>query len=390
VRRLRALTGFQVRRREGGRRPPSHFPLRAARAAAALAAPLAVVACSVTDGGGEEATPTGPRSGAVTVGDRGEVSVSWVSENELRLAGAGRRTLAAAVNATLIGTLAPVAVPNTSSAAVAYSSWRGRRPILRIRDHPTGIDTVLDEGAHSAAWASNGALAYFKALRPEVSDPRRYLGHVVVRSSRRAQPRAWTSRPGRYVVAAWARGSVLFYRLGKSFPDLFALDGPRRERLLVRSAALVALSPDGRRAFVSRYAASPPLVRVVDIASGADVARLQVDADVARYVAESGSWVGGRVFAATTTGIVVFRVADGIAVEQVLRTERAFPLGISEARALAGGDRIMAWGELEPTPRQAVSQAALVECERATLRCVRAAVTSAAAPPRPLYNPSRP
>jgi hypothetical protein len=356
-----------------------------------IAAPLALAACSLSDGGVEEQTSTGPRSGAVTVGGRDGVSVSWVSGNELRLAGGARQRLAGAVNATLIGTLAPVAVPNSSSSAVAYSSWRGRRPILRIRDSGTGADTVLDEGAHSAAWASTGALAYFKALRPEVSDPRRYLGHVVVRPSRRAPPRAWTSRPGRYVVGAWARRSVLAYRLRPGFPELVVLHRPRRQRVLARASALVALSPDGRRAFVSSYGVTPPLVRVLDVASGRERARLRVDRQAAAYVVESGSWVEDRVFAPTTTGVAVFRVtADAVEVERVLRIEHEFPTGILETRAVDGGRRVVMWGELASQPREAIPRAALVECEVATFRCSRVAVASSAAPPRPVYNPSRP
>ena len=282
-------------------------------------------------------------------------------------------------------------MPNAAGDAVAYNSWRGTRPTLRIHELPGRRDSILDEGAHSAAWTSDGALAYFKALRPDVRSPRRYLGHVVVRRTQRTPARPWTPRPGRYVVGAWARGRVLVYRLGTSFPDLLVLDRPRRQRLLARGSALVAVSGDGRRAFVSRYGASPPLVRIIDLRSGAELARLRVDTGDVGYVVESGSWAGNRVFAPTTKGIAVFQVSDGtIALEQVLRAGRTFPLGLSEPRAAADGRMVVAWGQLEGRPRQAVPQAGLVECDRVTLRCVRAAVASAADPPRPVYNPSRP
>jgi hypothetical protein len=354
-----------------------------------LAAALALAACS-DDGADAERAASSVRVGVVTVAPMGEVGVSWVSENRLHVGGRAPQRLAARVNATLIGTLAPIAVRAPSGAALAYNSWRGRRPTLRIRDGQTGADSVLEEGAHSAAWANDSRLAYFKALKSDVGDLRRYRGHVVVRSSRRAAPQAWTLRAGRYVVAAWAGDNILFYRLGRSFPDLLVLDAPRRERLLAERSALVAVSPDGKRAFVSRYGASPPIVRVVELASGEEVARLQVETDAIKYVVESGSWAGDLVFAATTTGIAVFRISDArIALEQVLRAGATFPLGLSEPQAVAGG-RVAAWGELEPRPRQAVAQAGVVECDPGTFRCVRGGVTAAVAPPRPVYNPSRP
>ena len=363
--------------------------LRSLVVAALLAAALA--GCVHSDRDSEERAPHEAASRVVTVVERGVVAASWVVGDRLVVRGARTRKLRADVNATLIATLAPVAVASVGADSVAYNSWRARRPTLRVHDVRTGAESILDEGAHSVAWARDGKLAYFKALRPDVRFPRAYLGHVAVRRSRRAAPRPWTVRPGRYVVAAWARGRVLFYRLGESFPDLRVLDRPRRQRLLARGSALVAVSADGRRAFVNRYRASPPLVRIIDIRSGGELARLRVDAGDVGYVVESGSWAGNRVFAPTTKGIAVFQVSGStIALEQVLRAGRTFPLGLSEPRVAADGRTVVAWGQLEGRPRQAVPQAGLVECDRVTLRCVRAAVASAAAPPRPVYNPSRP
>lgn len=383
MRRLPSRKRLDTRGREGGRRPLSPR-------VAALLVPLALTACS--HGGSKADEKVAPaRSGAVTLVERGEAAVSWVGESSLHLRDGSSSKLGAAVNSTLIGTLAPAAVPSASGAAVAYNSWRGREPAVRIRDLRTGRESILDEGAHSPAWAGDGKLAYFKALEPELRDPRRYLGHVVVRRSRSAPPGRWTSRAGRYVVAGWARGRILFYRIGKSFPDLLVLDGPQRQRLLARGTALVAVSPDGRRAVISRYRASPPLVRVVDVGSGRTVARLPAAAGGVDYVRESGSWVSDLVFAPTATGIAVFRIAGGaLRLEQVLRSGGTFPVGLLEPQAAAGGRRVTAWGEFQPRPRQGIPDAGLVECDRVTLRCARAAVASSAAPPRPVYNPSRP
>ena len=378
---LPSLKWLDTRGREGGHRP--YLPL-----VAALLVPLALTACSLGESEADEkAAPA--RSGAVKLVERGEAAVSWIGESNLRLRDGGSIKLGAAVNSTLIGTLAPAAVPSPSGAAIAYNSWRGRAPVIRIRDLRSGRESILDEGAHSPAWAGDGRLAYFKALEPELGDPQRYLGHVVVRRSRSARPERWTPGAGRYVVAGWARGRVLSYRIGNGFPDLLVLDGPQRQRLLARGTALVAFSPDGRRAVVSRYRASPPLVRVVDLGSGRTVARLP--ATGVDSVGESGSWVGNLVFAPTPSGIAVLRIAgDALGLEQILGSEGAFPVGLLEPQGTADGRRVAAWGELQPRPRQGIPDAALVECDRLTLRCTRAAVGSSATPPRPVYNPSRP
>jgi len=361
---------------------------------AALASVVAVLSAGcVHAGDGEQSAPRrGPIVAPVTLAERGTSEAAYVVDDRLfRPGGDGPVKLAGAVNANLGASLAPVAVQDPAGTAVVYTSWRGRRPVLRLRDERTGIDSVLEEGAHSAAWDRAGRLAYFKAARPDFGDPRRYLGHVVVRTSRARPSRAWTPRAGRYVVAGWARGTVVAYRLGTGFPDLVVLDRPGRERVLARGSALVALSPDGARAFVSQYGVTPPLVRVLDVASGGEVARLHVDRRAAAYVVESGSWMGERVFATSPTGIVVFRVAaTGIAVERVLRTEHQFPGGVGETRAVGEGGRVVALGELPSQPREAIPRAALVECDVEKFRCVRVAVASSAAPPRPIYNPSRP
>jgi hypothetical protein len=355
---------------------------------ATTAAAVAALAPGCVHDGGK---PEGPRIEPITVEEGASADVPYVVGDRLfGMGGTRPAELAAAVNTMLLGTLAPAVVPARSGAAFAYNTFRGRRPVLRVRRGP-GADSVLDEGAHSVAWSRAGGLAYFKATSADLRDPRRYLGHVVVRRSTSAPATARTPRPGRYVVAAWAQGSVLAYRLGTSFPDLVVLDGPRRQRVLARASALVAVSPDGRRAFVSSYGLTPPVVRLLDVASSRELSRLRVDRQAAAYVLESGSWVEDRVFAATTTGVVVFRVMDdAVELDRVLRTEHEFPTGILEPRGLDGGRRVVMWGELASQPREAIPRAALVECEVATFRCSRVAVASSAAPPRPVYNPSRP
>jgi hypothetical protein len=335
-----------------------------------------------------------PASGPVTVAERPRaVSAPYaVGDRVYGVRPSGEVKLAASINTTLIALLSPAAVPSPDGRLLAYNAWRGRRPLVRVHEFESGKDDVLDEGAMSLAWRADGALAYFKALAPDVRDPRRYRGHVVVRARARpdAAPVRWTRTPGRYLVAAWAGRRLLVYRIGSSWPDLLVADGPGRTRVLAKAGALVAVSPDGRRVFVSAYGASPPVVRVLDVATGREVARRVVTA--LRWVTESGSWAGSLVAAPANAGVAVFRVgARSIALEQALRFDSAgFAVGPFEPRVESAGRRIVGWAELASRPRQAVPQAAVLDCDRAERRCTQAAPVSTAVGVRLVYDPSRP
>lgn len=317
---------------------------------------------------------------------RGEVSARTVVGDRL-----GSVRLAAPVSTTLIANLAPAAVLDRASGRIAYNAWLGDRPVVRVRRG--GRDAVLAEGAYSPAWRHDGAIAYFRALRPELAtleSIRRYRGHVVVRERLDAAEIRWTRDPARYVVAGWAGERLLAYRIGSGWPELLVLDAPGRVRVLARDAALVAIAPDARRVFVSTYGAEPPVVRVVDVASGREVARRMIPA--VRWIVEAGSWRGDRVAASASTGVAIFRVDQkGIVLEQQLRLARlGFPTGVFEPQLDAAGERVTAWGGLESRPRQALAGVVVVECELDARRCVHGPELSGAAGVRLVYDPSRP
>jgi hypothetical protein len=332
-------------------------------------------------------------SGRVRVDSVRALKAAYVSGNHLYgFTNAGQpRTLAGAVNTTLFARLSPAAVPDRVGRRLVYTSWRGRRPLLRLHDLDGG-DVVLAQGAYSAAWRRDGALAHFQALKPDLASLqaiRRYVGHVVVRRSPRAQPVRWTRAAGRYVVAAWARDRLLVYRVTRSWPDLLVLDGRGRSRRLAKAGALVAVSPDGRRAFVASYGTSPAALRVLTIADGREHARASFRR--LRWVVESGSWSRDRVVAATSAGIAAFRAAETrIELEQVLAFDSRFSPALGEPQSDASGERVVTSAELESRPRQAIPSAVVVECNLAERRCAAGPKLPSAPGPRLVYNPSRP
>jgi hypothetical protein len=357
----------------------------------ALLGAIVFAGCLHGAGAPRRARPAAARSGPVAVEAGADSDVAYVVGDRLYGPGASRPVrLAAAVNTTLIAMLSPAAVPAPGGRLLAYNSWRGAGPVVRIRDLESGKDDVLADAALSLAWRSDGALAYFKALKPELGLPRRYVGHVVVRRAPPAEPVRWTPAARRYVVAAWAGRRLLAYRIGSAWPDLIVFDGPGRSRVLARAAALVAVSPDGRRAFVSTYGASPPLVHVLDIASGREVARRAIRR--LRWLNESGAWTGDLVAATASDGVAVFRVGRrAIALEQVLRFGPAgFRAGPFEPRFEDAGRRIIGWAELESQPREALPQAAVLTCDRIARRCRQASPVSTGVGLRLVYDPSRP
>lgn len=340
-----------------------------------------------------------PRSGSVKVSREGSVAAAYVTGNRAYGVRKGRPEavrLAGGIVSTFIATLAPAAVPDRTGSRLAYNSWGGNGPAIRLHDLSTGDDEVLDVGAFSIAWRSDGALASFKSRDPVIdpaSDPP--LGHVVVRGSVTARPVRWTARPGQYVVAAWAGDRLLVYRVevGKGgWPDLLVFDGALKSRVLARDSGLVSLSPDGRRAFVTAYGSKPPLVRVVDVARGREEARQTLAADEATWVMESGSWEGDLVTAKASPGVVVFGV-DGaeIEVDQVLGFDGSeYPLGVFEPRGDPSGRQLALWAQRAQEPRQPLPQAAVLTCDRVTRRCVEGPAVSTGREPRLVYNPSRP
>ena len=339
-------------------------------------------------------------------------AVYTVGRSLLGLPGHESVTLAAAPLAPLAGWLTPVAVPSSDGRYVAYNTWRElreddpalswqdqgispgdplARPSIRLHDLESGTDRKYVDGALSLAWRGDGAIAYFKGADPDYRAGVRYVGDVFVRDTVQGSARRWTEKPDRYVVAGWAGGTLLVYRVGAGESlDVLALGGPGKSRVLASNAGLVAVSPDGTRAFIEHGPESgPPRVNLLAVANGGRLASLDlttVDPSVG-VVGYSGDWQGDLVAAASASGLALFRITDDRI--ELAQTLRALGQGIAEPR-FVGADRVTGW-------TSSSSGGAFVDCDRASGRCARAVPMPAArgaegfpAWRRPVYNPSRP
>ncbi len=380
------------------------------RVAAVAIAALVFTGCPTTEDAGQEDAGRPPNDGKKAVEARsGEAEVVEGRIDALHVRGRNvyglRRgsdvqRLARPVHSPLAASLSPAAVLDPRRGRfLAYNAWERGGPVLHIFDSIKNKDVAVAPGAYSLAWRQDGALAYFAGLQPRVRDLSTHGGHILVRSSRRAEPTRWTGKAGPYVVAAWAGKSLIVYRRAGESTDVVVFDRPRRPRVLARKASLVALSPDGQRAFLSQNNGRVPVASIVDISSGRLVDELALRAvrdpvthAQVSYVAYSGSWERDLVVAAVSNGLAAFRVdRDKIVLDQLIGLHPdVFPTGATEPRLMASDGSIIASVEQIDAPNAALNRMALIECDRIRLICKVGAGSSYSRPPRIVYDPSRP
>jgi hypothetical protein len=332
-----------------------------------------------------------------------------------RIGGRLRGTLPSQAIAPLAGWLSPVAVLSPDGTQIVYSTWHElreddpqrswseqgigvgeplARPSLRLHDLATGADGVLADGAYSAAWRADGALAFVRGVRPEYRAWERYVADLVVRDGAHGRDVRWSDVADRYIAAAWAGDTLLAYRIrpGEQL-DLLAFDGPGRSRLLGTSTSLVAVSPDGREAAVADASAIPAALRIIDIRDVSERARIQLGGagtEQVSWVGYAGSWAKDLVVAESDAGLAVFRVAnDSVALVRVLGLDRdAFPHGAVEPQFADG--RIVARAETGSDGGGDGGPTVLLECDHVRATCSRLAAAEPRAWLRFVYNPSRP
>jgi len=199
----------------------------------------------------------------------GTPPVPFVTESAVVGLPGGRQVqLHARASGALTGWTSPVGVSSPDGQYIVYDAWTDEitldpersfsqqgilqgqalgRPSLHLLDTLTGSDTLFEDGAYSFAWRTDGAVAYFKAQDPDFRANQPYVGQVMVQTSLQADPVAWTSQSGRYIVIAWAGQTLLAYRVGEGeVLDLVSLSGPGKEQLLHRAVYSSQLVPTGR------------------------------------------------------------------------------------------------------------------------------------------------
>jgi hypothetical protein len=338
------------------------------------------------------------------------------------LSGFGRSkvVLPLAASAPLVGNLGPVAAPSRDRRYVAYNTWHWAksidwqrslgdqgiatgdplgRPQLHVLDLREGTDLALDPGSFSVAWRPDGAIAYARGNPPDYRANTPFATDIVVRHGSEAAPVVWSQAAGRYLVEGWAgRKLVVRSASGAGRAALAVFDGPGSERPLAEDAELIAISPSGADVLLADSGAevAARAVRLVSVADGAEEARLDLSAIVdpvtrmpVADVVGIGSWHGDRVVAATSSGLVVFRVSGRrLSVEQLLHVDAASRPGggFYEPRFADADDRtIVAWADL---PATAGRESAQFVCDRFALTCTESAAVPSTRAPRPVYDPS--
>jgi len=342
---------------------------------------------------------------------QGEPPVPYVAGKVLVVPGRGRFELAAQASGSMMPLGAPTVIfspdeemllyPTSSFYDVSPSPTRcdvptgcdgpgepvAHTPSLRLFDLSANRDTLFEDGARSAAWRRDGAIAYVKGIHREI-DPEpspgepAYPGHVYVRNGPSGPPVRWTTRADEYTVIAWAGDSLVVLLPKGTSQTLLVLDGPGRQRTLGEWEFPMGISPDGRTILLLAGAAlDTPSVKLVlkRVADGG----VEASVDLAmlaekhhQYLLHSfmaGSWVGERAALGNGDGIGVFRTSGGtIELEKALAFDPGQMSDLLEM-GLSGDLRTVAFAGFSPAgpgaPEFASGAQRLGWCEIKTSRC---------------------
>jgi hypothetical protein len=258
------------------------------------------------------------------------------------------------------------------------------RPTLRLFTPSNGQDSVFETGAFSAAWRSDGAIAYFKGVTTDVpGDSSRFVGHLYIRASAGAAPVRWTTDAARYVAVVWAGSNLIAYRqsAGERF-DVLALSGPGSVRTLATDATVVATSPDGTQLVVTHNAEGTSTASVVSVANGTsgtalDLAKTTDPQSGAplQWVTYGGSWDGDVVAAESGAGVALFRVQSGkLSFDRVLVGKNPdYGMGVHEPqlfREKSGKLGLIAWAPVDAPTKNGRAHA-IVTCDVSAKSCKR-------------------
>jgi hypothetical protein len=335
----------------------------------------------------------------------------------------GVERLAATPYAPLIGDVAPAAQVSPDGGTLAYDSWQwvkkidwqrglagqGIRPgdplgtpTLRLRDLAAGTEELLPAGTMSAAFRSDGALAYAQGTTPSYLSDERYTRNVVVREPGGAA-KSWSQSADEYTVMAWAGSRLIARRdVPTQLPDLVIFDAPGQARLLAPGSELIALDAEGERALVSTGSIETEAsgIALVSVADGRLLSKIPLSALVdpangqpVTWVGGAGSWEGDRVVFGSSVGMTVVTVDDSqlVAADVVhmqISGADASPIVHEPRFADASAGTVVGWSTIG-AERSANQHGVQYQCELATKACSRV-LTQPQDTPRPVYNLSEP
>jgi hypothetical protein len=298
----------------------------------------------------------------------------------------------------------PLAVWSADHRTVLYNSSPESPPdigkigdtALRRIDRTTGSDTVVSAGVDSWAWRGEGPIAYARFAGTD--DRGVSLETVVVQATPTSEPVPWISDPDRYEVVAWT-GATLLVLKGiderEAGGTLLALDGPGRVRTVASDIAdLIALSPDGRTAFVSTFVPDDDSTlghALLDVATGAVVGRVDLGDLTDRSFSGPGQWDGDEVVAGAGDTVGVFRVdAGGLRLTETIDVTEVAPWFQDP---VFSHDHTHLIGTTTDSPPNQLEGAhhALIDCDRRTHACRLTVVDLAVGQQFGIVrNPSRP
>lgn len=291
--------------------------------------------------------------------------LAYVHGRVVRGAGIANALLARDAAQPLNGWLSPVAVMSPDKSSIAYNTWRELReddpaksrsdqgieagtplghPAIYVFDSKTGQNTILADGASSIAWGRHG-IAYVQGVDRDYRAGINWIGDIFVRSGSSSSPIKWSGEPAHYVAAAWARDTLIAYRVDpQEHLTLLAFDSPGKERVL-SEGTLVSLSPDGRFAFVEATDATS-CVYVIEISSGLKIASFDLRKSplAEQVVSYAGSWESDLIAARTSRGLAVFRF-DGTQIsllEAMDLSSSRYPFSAIEPHFINGGKSVQA------------------------------------------------
>ena len=299
----------------------------------------------------------------------------------------------------IAASLVPLAVREDAvTDVVVYSTWRSSapdlpagaatrpepvtvgRPSIRVWRGVGGTDDLVADGAYAPAVGPNGVIAYAKGVAAERRTDGPYLARIVVGSLDSPSTSWWTTTPGRYVPVAWAGSQLLAYVIGEDDSlELQAFSGPDSSRTLMRSATLIAVSPDGTQVAVAERQGT---IALVDVESGgiADAVGLRGTGDGPDpgVVRPGGGWRGTRIVASTARGLVVLDTAPTLHVAAFHPSTKAMPGGISEPQ-FVNDDTVIGTARLPDgtstaTPPETRAPTALVVCTLSASSCARGSI----------------